>query len=338
MSDYRFGVVLVNYNGWDDTIECLTSLEQCHPTTQIVVVDNASREDRSEEIRARFTCVHYVASPRNTGWAGGNNLGINFFLTTLVCPDIIFLLNNDTTVSNEIFEILSHAINEGYDVVGPVINEYSEPDVIQTQGTAFNRPGSTGDFFAAIPTPIDLNHIQITPVDIVNGCAVAIRREVFQKIGLIDERFFLICEESDFCLRALEAGFKVGVVHRSLVWHKHSVSFARAGKPIQRYYGVRNLWLLLKKHPGGKDRRGRLGSTWTYCKRAYHLFCHEMELGNPAGAAAVCDGLADAWFGRYGKWTEKRAWISRLTERCFGLCSRFRGARTRGARSRFDQN
>jgi GT2 family glycosyltransferase len=325
---FRFGVVLVNYNGWDDTVECLESLMKCHVCPDVVVVDNASSEDHSQKILARFPELKWIASQENTGWSGGNNLGIRYFLEQTNPPDVIFLLNNDTIVSKDIFEVLELAMEEGFDIVGPVINEYSEQDKIQTQGTAFNRKTDAQEFFSVIPTPIDSNQLISTPVDIVNGCAVAIRHEVFEKIGLIDERFFLICEESDFCLRAAEAGFRCGVVHRSLVWHKHSVSFARAGKPIQRYYGVRNLWLLLKKHPHGKERKGPTQSNWLYCKRAYHLFCHEMELGNRPGASAVCDGIADAWLGRYGKWMEKKSWCSRWLESTMGTIWRLRGGRS----------
>ncbi|MFM8323853.1 MAG: glycosyltransferase family 2 protein, partial [Pirellulaceae bacterium] len=156
---------------------------------------------------------------------------------------------------------------------------------------------------------MDPQSVRVTPVDIVNGCAVAIRGEVFQRIGLIDDRFFLICEESDFCLRAQESGFRIGVVHRSLVWHKHSVSFAKAGKPIQRYYGTRNLWLLMKKHPRGENRKGPIVSRMVYFRRCFHLFSHERELGNMPGAHAICDGMADALLGRFGQWTENRSWL-----------------------------
>ncbi len=88
----------------------------------------------------------------------------------------------------------------------------------------------------------------ITDVDIVNGCCMMVRAEVLARVGLIDERFFLIHEESDFCLRARQAGFKCGVMAEALVWHKGSSSFKRSGKRWQRYYDARNLYLLLSKH------------------------------------------------------------------------------------------
>jgi GT2 family glycosyltransferase len=313
----RFGIVLVNYNGWDDTIECLESLARCDPKPEVVVVDNASVEDRSKEVLDRFPSTHWVTSRENMGWSGGNNLGIRFFLDRDTCPGVIFLLNNDTRVAADIIQVLSEALEQEYDVVGPVINEYSEPEVIQTQGTAFNRKNQWLNFFSVIPTPIDNERITVTPVDIVNGCAVAIRREVFDRIGLIDERFFLICEESDFCLRAIEAGFRCGVVHRSLVWHKHSVTFAKAGKPIQRYYSIRNLLLLIKKHPQGEGRRGSFSSIILWLRMAYYHYCTEQERSNIAGAQAVCMGIADGLTGRYGRSSLESSWLSAVFSNLF---------------------
>jgi GT2 family glycosyltransferase len=299
---YRFGVVLVNYNGWDDTAECLESLAKT-PTKfrDIVVVDNASKDNLVDVYRTRFPDVHWIRSETNTGWSGGNNQGIQFFLRAEKQLDAIFLLNNDTVVAPDIFEVMEAGFEKGFDILGPVINEYHDRCKIQTQGVAFNRAENPFEFFTVIPTPIDENGIKVIHVDIVNGCAVAIRPSVFAEIGLIDDRFFLICEESDLCLRAIEAGFNSGVVCRSLVWHKHSVSFVKAGKPIQRYYSVRNLLLLLCKHPGGAGRKGWKGSRLSYLRFAYHLYCHELDRSNRPAARSVCEGVADGILGRYGQ-------------------------------------
>jgi GT2 family glycosyltransferase len=302
VSELRFGVVLVNYNGWGDTKECLDSLSACSYTNKsIVVVDNASKEDFTEELRRIHPDVEWIKSTENTGWSGGNNLGIRFLLQKPNSPDVILLLNNDTIVSKDIFEVLFQAYLQDYDIVGPVINEYDKPELVQTQGTTFNRRDRSTEFFSVIRTPVNMERIVVTPVDIVNGCAVAIRKEVFEKIGLIDDRFFLICEESDFCLRALDNGFKCGVVHRVSVWHKHSVSFAKAGKPLQRYYGTRNLFLLLTKHPTGVGRKGWFFSRVAYLRMTYHTYCHEIENVNIPGSQAICQGFVDGITGVYGK-------------------------------------
>lgn len=312
-----FGVVLVNYNGWDDTRECLESLLRCSDAHQkrIVVVENASTEDRLDEFRAAYPSVDWVVSKVNTGWSGGNNLGLQFLMENVPELDYIFLLNNDTIVSEDLFEVLSQGFEQGYQVVGPVINEYSSPDAIQTQGTGFNLKSRPMEFFSVIETPIDHEAIRVTSVDIVNGCAVCIKREVFEDIGLIDERFFLTCEESDFCMRANEAGYRCGVIHRTGVWHKQGVTYAKVGKPIQRYYGTRNLLLLLGKHPGGEGRRGRFGSWLAYMRYSYHIYCHELEQLNRSGAEAVCLGVAHGHLGKFGP---RRVQPS-ISSRCVGM-------------------
>jgi GT2 family glycosyltransferase len=315
----RFGVVLVNYNGWEDTRECLDSLLRCTDShhKRIVVVENASSGNRLDEFRILYPSVDWVGSEVNTGWSGGNNLGIRFFLENAPDLDFIFLLNNDTIVSEDIFEVLTQGFEQGYEIVGPVINEYKTPEIIQTQGVVFNQKNRPMEFFSVIETPIDENTIRVTSVDIVNGCAVCIRREVFERIGLIDDRFFLICEESDFCLRAIEAGFRCGVIHRTGVWHKHSVTFAKAGKPIQRYYSTRNLLLLISKHPHREGRRGWFSSRILWLKMAYYLYCTEQERSNHAGAQAVCMGLADGLTGRYGRSGLESSWLSGIFSELF---------------------
>ena len=97
-----------------------------------------------------------------------------------------------------------------------------EPETVLTDGCRFNHPESPG-FFERIVVPIEtIDPPRVDPVEIVNGCCMMIARQVFEQIGLIDERFFLIHEEADFCLRARQAGFACGILAEPLVWHKHS--------------------------------------------------------------------------------------------------------------------
>src|SRR5204863_3144494 len=118
-----------------------------------------------------------------------------------------------------------------------------EPDTVMTDGCVFNAPGYEG-FFQRRPVPLAPGALpRVTEVDIVNGCCMMIAAPVFRRVGLVDERFFLIHEESDFCLRARRAGFRCGVLGEVLVWHKGSSSFKRTGRQTQRYYDARNLYL-----------------------------------------------------------------------------------------------
>jgi len=124
---------------------------------------------------------------------------------------------------------------------------------------------------------------------------------VFERIGLVDERFFLIHEESDLCLQALRAGFRCGVVADGLVWHKGSSTFKRSGARLQRYYDARNLALLLRKH-ARTHRRGRsVARSWLeYLRYVYYRYTLEREAGETDAAHAVIEGVVDAFAGRYG--------------------------------------
>ncbi len=300
--------VIVNFNGWEDTVKCLHSLEVLNGQAKFILVDNASTEDRCEEMRHSFPWCDVIREEKNGGWAGGNNAGLRYAMERNA--DWIVLLNNDTAVSPTIVSELKSAIERypKYGIIGPVINHMDEPDKVMTDGCQFNRPGSPGFFDRLEVVPSATDPLTITEVDIVNGCCLAVSRDVCDKIGLVDEQFFLIHEESDFCLRAREAGFTCGVINRSLILHKGSSSFKRTGQRTQRYYDSRNLRLLLKKHIH-KHREGR--GTWasyrTYHNYLYYRHCIEIENGCTEAAEAILDGIMDGIYGRFGQY-QRQSW------------------------------
>ena len=296
-------IVLVNYNGRDDTLKCLDSLrDQTAGRCLVVVVDNGSAVDESADIASMHPWAAVIRSEVNGGWAGGNNEGIRHALERGAAR--VILLNNDTVVAPDFLGRLLAAAGDGraFGVLGPVICSMEEPSEVMTDGCDFNGPGASGFFHRHLVPLAGDGPARVTEVDIVNGCCMMIEAEVFRRIGLIDERFFLIHEESDFCLRARRAGYRCGVLNDALVWHKGSSSFKRVGSRVQRYYDSRNLYLLLRKHPG-KPAEGRRGasSTWVeYARYIYHRYCIEREHGQIEAADAVLEGLCDALAGRFG--------------------------------------
>jgi GT2 family glycosyltransferase len=297
------GIVLVNYNGLADTRDCLRSLAGIdYPRWFPVVVDNASADDPTTTIESEFPGCPVIRNAVNGGWAGGNNFGIRFCLDRHA--DYVILLNNDTRVDPKLIDRLMSAAEHqrGFGIIGPVIRDFDPPSDIQTEGCTFNRPGRP-DFFQRRAVPLGNGDVPtVTEVDIVNGCCMLIAAPVFRKIGLIDEQFFLVHEESDFCLRARKAGFRCGVIGEALVWHKGSQTIRRSGLRVQRYYDARNLLLLLSKHgylPG--KRSGRLRSLWRYFKYAYARYEAERDAGSDDAAQAVLEGVCDALARRYGQ-------------------------------------
>lgn len=299
-------LVVLHYTGLDDTRKCLNSIaEITTPQVRTIVVDNGSPENPSETLRREFPWCDVIRNPVNGGWAGGNNVGIRHALDG--GAEYVVLLNNDTTVSSLLVDRLLTAFvaNPGYGILGPVIRFMDEPDTVMTDGVTFNSPRDCGFFQRKIVPEVTAAVPPVTDVDIVNGCCMMIAAPVFEQIGVIDERFFLIHEESDFCLRALQSGFGCGVIGEALVWHKGSSSFARIGSRIQRYYDARNLHLLLRKHVGDhRGGRSRLKSWLEYWRYAYYRYCIEREHNQADSARAVVEGICDALSRRFGPWQD----------------------------------
>ncbi len=298
----RVGIVVLNFHGTIDTLKCLDSLKAVDPQKCLtIVVDNGSTPDPSSLFAQAHPWATVIRREENGGWAGGNNTGIRHALEH--GAEWVLLLNNDTIVAPQVVDRLLAAARQypQHGIIGPVICCMDDPETVLTDGCRFNHPESPG-FFERIAVPIEPSDPpRVDPVEIVNGCCMMIARRVFEQIGLIDERFFLIHEESDFCLRARQAGFECGILAEPLVWHKHSSAFARAGMSLQRYYDARNLLLLLRKHQASQPGGRRAFASWLeYLKYVYYRFSIEREQGQDKAADAVLIGLCDALAGRFG--------------------------------------
>ena len=328
-------IVLVDYNGLDDTRKCLASLAGLAGATSVVVVDNASRVDVAAALAGTFPWATFLRAPSNGGWAGGNNLGLEFALGT--GADLVILLNNDTVVGPDFAcrMVAAADAHPEYGILGPVIRFMAPPHEVQTDGVAFNGPARPGFFqrlavpLSESPSPAAAAPPAVAEVDIVNGCCLMVRRAVVERIGPIDEDYFLIHEESDFCLRAQEAGFRNGVLAEALVWHKGSSSFQREGKRLQRYFDARNLLRLVRRHRRRPTGRGPWASRGHYLRYAYHRYALEREGGFPDSAAAVIEGLYDALAGRWGPYAARRRPGLALLRLAFGTAWRLAGGRAR---------
>lgn len=323
-------IVLVNYNGMEDTRKCLNSIERnLKKKLMVVVVDNASLEDPNEILRKEFPWCVVLRSKTNEGWAGGNNIGIQHSLGD--GAEYVILLNNDTVVSEDMVTRLIEAANAypEFGIIGPIINDMKYPDEVQTDGCLFNRTDAEGFFQRKAIRIKRCSPPSVTEVDIVNGCCMIISRGVFDNIGLIDERFYLIHEESDFCLRAYKAGFRSGIIGEPLVWHKHSASFDRAGNWRQRYYDTRNLFLLLRSHGKLHKNSRSVSQSWlAYLKYVYYCYCLEREHDSEQGSNAVVQGICDALFGCFGPWKPCKNIILRPVQVLLETAWKYRGSKS----------
>lgn len=325
MAAPALALVVLDFNGLEDTRKCLRSMEAADlQGAPVILVDNGSAPETAAPIEREFPWAIVIRREENGGWAGGNNEGIRKALE--LGAKWILLLNNDVVVTPNIVERMLAAAEAcpEFGIIGPLINFMDEPDVVMTDGVVFNPPGPPGSFFSRLVVSADRSSPPtVAKVDIVNGCALMISADTISKVGMVDERFFLIHEEADLCLRAVAAGIGCGVLAETLVWHKGSSSFKRTGSSHQRYYDSRNLVLLLAKHASTHQRgRSSLRSWFEYFRYVYYRWSIEHESGEHGAANAVVEGVLDGLGRRWGAYRQRRHRLRWLVTMPFSLVHR----------------
>ncbi|MBC8136277.1 MAG: glycosyltransferase family 2 protein [Fibrella sp.] len=291
----RVAIIIVCYNGVADTLECLDSLSRVtYPDAKIVVVDNASTDGTAQVVRERFPAVHVLETGDNRGYAGGNNAGVRYALDTLRA-DYTFLLNNDTTVQPGLLEpLVAHAeTNRDAGISGPMMCYYDAPDTVWASGGEMSTRADSVLRGNGIPVA-DIND-QLLEQDFVVGCGMLVRRDVWETVGCLDERFFLYYEDSDLCFRAMRAGFRNVTVPSVRLYHKVSRSTG-AGSELTVYYMRRNALLFLQKNGSFWGRVAAIADN-------VRLFCVWKLKGDTRCADILAGAVADYFAGRFGRKT-----------------------------------
>jgi hypothetical protein len=243
----KVAVILVNFRRGAETVECIRSLgRSSYEDFDVIVVDNGSADGSLQMLRREYPDTHLIESQRNLGFAEGNNLGIRHALQHSF--EYILLLNNDTTVEETMLESLVKTVQENPQaaIVGAKIYYFDRPRALWFAGGRFN-------ICTAKPTHIGLNEIDVGqydhfgPCDYVTGCCLFARREVYERIGLLDPSYFAYFEDADFCIRARRVGFGVYYQPCSIVYHKVS-STSALDSSTYIYFTLRNKILFLRKN------------------------------------------------------------------------------------------
>lgn len=209
--------VVVNWNGWRDTLSCLESLvKQDYAAQQIVVVDNASTDDSVERIRAAFPEIPVLVAERNRGFAAGSNLGIRYALEHGAA--FVWLLNNDTVAPPDTLrKLIASAADVKVGAVGTVLRYFADPKQIQAWGGG-STTRSMG-FVHHFDAPAEMGRNSY-----LTFASVLLRREMLESVGLLDEAYFMYFEDSDLCFRARAAGWRLAVAEDTAVLHKEGAS------------------------------------------------------------------------------------------------------------------
>lgn len=240
--------IILNWNGADDTLKCIEALLASRPSPPcIVVVDNGSKDDSRERIRARHPELAFITSEVNLGYAGGNNLGIRWALERGARK--IVLLNNDVEVEPDCIERLERAVDEGAQVgvSGPMIMTRGDPDRIWAAGGKLSHRENVSKL-RGFGQVMNGRYTHDEQVDYLPGCVLMVRRDVFQKVGLLEESYFCYMEDVDFGQRVTEAGFRNLFVATACAYHKPSSSTGGGYSAARKYMNAVNSVHFLRRH------------------------------------------------------------------------------------------
>ncbi len=243
-------IISVNYNELGVTCELLESIRDNneYTNTEIIIVDNASKIDPKKHIEANFTNVKVINSPKNLGFAGGNNIGIR-----AAKGEYLLFINNDAVLQKDTIDNLlkTFETSKNVGIVSPLIyyfpeNEEDERRIQYAGTTPVNN--ITGRNTTIGLGEIDKNQYQnIEPTAYIHGAAMMISRKALEKTGLMPELFFLYYEELDWSEMIRRANFEVYVNHKAKVFHKESYSIG-SNSLLKTHYITRNRMLFMRRN------------------------------------------------------------------------------------------
>jgi hypothetical protein len=239
----ELSIITINYNGLADTCALIETIP-FNDHLEVIVVDNASKNQEADTISKRFPQVNVIKSEKNLGFAGGNNLGIN-----AAQGKYLFFINNDTIFKEFNVQTLIDRLESSPEIaiVCPKIRFAWGSHPIQFTGytplskiTVRNQSIGFGEedhgqYDTAHPTPY------------AHGAAMLIKREAIDKVGVMPECFFLYYEELDWSMMFTRAGYQIWYEPLCTIYHKESQATGQ-NSPLRTYYIVRNRLLLVKRN------------------------------------------------------------------------------------------
>jgi GT2 family glycosyltransferase len=274
MTSPKVSIVIVNWNGLDDTVECLGSLKKItYSNYDVIVVDNGSKGNDAQVLKERFgDYIHLIQNSKNYGFAGGANIGMKYALDNSRL-DYVLLLNNDTVVDpaflTEMVKVAEGDPTIG--IVGAKVYYYDDPRRLQVVWARINlwlgrwitTPLAVTESLAKRESDVG-QYDSVKEVDAVAGCCFSIKKTALENIGLLDENFFSFCEEAEYYIRARKANYEIVYVPKAKVWHKGGASTSGISS-FRCYYLARNNFRFVRKH----------ASRWQYsCFLVYYFSFH----------------------------------------------------------------
>ena len=244
-------VVILNWNGGDDILNCLQSVfASTHKNIQAVIVDNGSVDGSSDRIRRDFPQAHFIENSTNLGFAKGSNQGMEWALAHEI--PYVLLLNGDARLHPEAIDNLLAVANREDDSVvacprmylagasGTSDRLWFAYGTVKLWAGLFQNPAFNQPVSPQLSLPRDMEY--------ASGCCMMIPARILQTVGMLDETFFAYCEDIDFSLRVRNAGFTLRYVPAAHLWHGSSKPTNRTQTPRYRYLSTRNNLWVVRKH------------------------------------------------------------------------------------------
>lgn len=241
----KVAIVLVNYNGEKFQNDCIESIYNMdYDNYDIIVVDNDSKDKSVQLIKDKFKEIILIETKKNNGIAKGNNIGIEYALNNGY--EYVLLLNNDTEVDkNMLGNMLKKASSDT--LVTCKMYYYKPNNMIWCAGGKINWYKGITEHFG-MDNYDDGQYSESKYIEYTPTCCLLVHRSIFEKVGLMDEKYFMYYDDTDFCARVNNNNFKIWYESSARLWHKVSSSSGGAESDICIYYGTRNRLYFISKH------------------------------------------------------------------------------------------
>lgn len=296
----KVSIIILNWNGMKDTIECLESVRKIdYPSYEVIVVDNDSADSSPEEIKRLVPKATLIKNKENLGFAGGNNVGIRYALERNA--EYVWLLNNDTTVKADALTnlVASSEASSKIGLASPIIYDYFDRSKAQFRGAYFDYK----NFFVELYHNDSISELHKKDVSLW-GTALLVKREIIDKIGYLNEKYFAYWEDGEYSYRVLRAGYINIIEPSATVFHKyHVIDEKRTLPPHFYYYMTRNEYFFWTENiPNVK----KMKFLRRYLIRILRDIDYSKNKLNSDNLKAIFDGIYCGFFNIGGKWNKNK--------------------------------
>ena len=237
-------ILILNYNKWQDTIECIASLrENNYNNYEILIVENGSTNDSFNILSEKLNDVEIVRIKENAGYTGGINYGLEVLLKRK--SDYVLLLNNDTLVGKDFLLLLVESMERNKNAAAAcstILTNHNRKEIWYASGKVIKWRG------LAVHTDkgktFDINkYPSIVKTEFITGCLMLLRTEYLPRIGLENDKIFLNLDDIEYSIRIRKKGYDLLYVPASIIYHK---VLGEKENPYKVYYTVRNRLLLIR--------------------------------------------------------------------------------------------